>query len=123
MHRVGNRVRYRARQWCRSKLRPCSFGIFAVRDEANTYAYLTRVKIMKALDIVKIDTGAVGVVTEGSSAGCSVKWFGGAENKVAWWQEGEQGLKVIDSLPSILCETMAHPFGSGAKANPFKDQS
>jgi hypothetical protein len=74
---------------------------------------------MNALDIVTIDSGAVGLVTEGDEKACSITWFGGAESKAAWWQEGERGLKVIDNLASVLACGIRHPFSSD-KRNPYK---
>ena len=73
---------------------------------------------MKALDIVQLNNGSTGIVKEGNEKGCSIKWFGGSENKTAWWQEGEDGLRVIDSLPAVLCDAIRHPFSIN-KSNPF----
>ena len=74
---------------------------------------------MRALDIVSIDGGAVGIVTEGDEKSCSITWFGRAENKCAWWSEGERGLKVIDNLPAVLADAVRHSF-SGDKRNPYR---
>jgi hypothetical protein len=73
---------------------------------------------MRPLDIVKIETGAVGVITEMSGGMASIRWFGRAENKVAWWSTGERGLEVIDNLASFMTEAMRHPFSSG-RVNPY----
>jgi hypothetical protein len=73
---------------------------------------------MKPLDIVQLDNGATGLVREGDKNSCSIAWFGKAENKTAWWAEGEKGLKVIDSLPAVLCNGVRHPFSTD-KRNPY----
>lgn len=73
---------------------------------------------MKPLDIVEIDTGAIGIVKEGNKHSCSILWFGKKEYKGAWWREGEKGLKVIDNIASILVESMRHP-SSSSKNNPY----
>ena len=74
---------------------------------------------MRPLDIVKIDTGAVGVISEVSHGTAAIRWFGSEENKVAWWHEGEQGLRVIDNLAALLTESIRHPF-SGQYDNPYR---
>ncbi len=73
---------------------------------------------MKPLDIVTIETGAVGMITEGDSNSCSIRWFGKTESKVAWWSEGEKGLRVIDNLPAFITENVRHPFSSDHR-NPY----
>ncbi len=73
---------------------------------------------MKPLDIVQIDSGAVGMILEGDARSCSIRWFGKAENKVAWWSGGENGLRVIDNLASFLTENLRHPFSSDRR-NPY----
>ena len=75
---------------------------------------------MQALDIVQLDDGSTGLVKQGNEKGCSIKWFGNAKNKTAWWEQGEQGLKVIDNLPAVLCDGVKHPFSSD-NSNPYKD--
>lgn len=73
---------------------------------------------MKPLDIVQIDSGAIGMVTEGDARSCSIRWFGRAENKVAWWSEGESGLKVIDNLAAFLADNVRHAFSTDRR-NPY----
>lgn len=73
---------------------------------------------MKPLDVVTIDTGAVGVVLEGDESSCSIRWFGRAESKCAWWSKGEKGLRVIDNLAAFLAENLRHPMSTD-KRNPY----
>ncbi len=63
---------------------------------------------MRALDIVKIDSGAVGVVVKGSAKGASIRWFDKEEKKCAWWVEGEKGLRVIDNLAAFLSDNLGN---------------
>lgn len=74
---------------------------------------------MKPLDIVKIDSGAVGMVTEGDGTACSIRWFGDEENKCAWWAEGERGLMVIDNLPAFITENVRAGHSTD-KRNPYR---
>lgn len=75
---------------------------------------------MRPLDIVTTNTGAVGVVRQGDEKSCFIYWFGEAENKSAWWVEGEKGLMVIDNLASFLTEIIRHPM-SNDQRNPYKE--
>ena len=64
---------------------------------------------MQALDIVQLNDGSTGLVKEGNEKGCSIKWFGNTENKTAWWEQGEQGLKVIDKIGRAnICRMVRH---------------
>lgn len=76
---------------------------------------------MKTLDIVAIDSGAVGLVVETSGQRACIRWFGRAEVKFAWWEAGERGLKVIDNLAALLTDGLRHPFSTG-RENPYQVQ-
>lgn len=56
---------------------------------------------------------SVGIITEvgedSEGAKYSVRWIGGKINKCAWYRDDE--LVKIDSLPRILSNCIAHPFG------------
>lgn len=71
---------------------------------------------MKALDFVRTPSGGIGMVTETNNSGtmASINFIGKNSHgeKNAWWREGD-GLIVIDSLPRLLSEATAHPFGRG----------
>ncbi len=72
---------------------------------------------MKPLDIVKTPSGDMGVIQEVNPDGsAAIRYFKGCNNhdKCAWWHLGE-GLVVLDSLPSLLADAMAHPFGSNTR--------
>lgn len=57
---------------------------------------------------------AVGIVQEiNSSGGVSVIWIGDKIDKCAWFNQSE--LVVIDSLPRILSNNIAHPFGNATE--------
>lgn len=69
------------------------------------------------MDIVKTPKGSIAVITETNSKGteASISFFRGFDStneKNAWWYEGE--LQIVDNLPRLLSEAMAHPFGNGA---------
>lgn len=71
---------------------------------------------MKALDIVKTPKGGIGFVTETNDNGKKACIYfietlniGGERN--AWWDVSE--LTVIDSIPRMLANATAHPFGKG----------
>lgn len=57
---------------------------------------------------------AIGVITETDGKTASISWIGesyGLHN--AWWDINE--LEVIDNLPRILSNNLAHPFGRNTK--------
>lgn len=57
---------------------------------------------------------AIGIITETDGKTASVSWIGesyGLHN--AWWDMNE--LEVIDNLPRILSNNLAHPFGRNTK--------
>jgi hypothetical protein len=71
---------------------------------------------MKALDIVKTPKGGIAFITETNDSGkqASINYIGnlnpGREHN-AWWDEKD--LEVISSIPKMLAEATAHPFGCG----------
>ena len=53
---------------------------------------------------------AVGIITETCGESANVEWIGDNYGLYsAWWGAGE--LEVIDNLPRIIANAMAHPFG------------
>lgn len=70
---------------------------------------------MKALDIVRTPKGGIAIVTEvGDRGDASITFLKGSNRtfeKNAWWGATE-GLVIIDSIPRLLANAMAHPFGS-----------
>lgn len=71
----------------------------------------------KPLDFVRTPKGAIALVTETNDEGrsASIRFLGGGSptgEKSAWWEDGD-GLVVIDSLPRLLADATAHPFGRG----------
>lgn len=76
---------------------------------------------MKPLDFVKTPKGAIAMITEVqlpdgniSWHQCSISFLGGGnptQEKNAWWTE-DDGLILIDNLPSLLARNLAHPFSS-----------
>lgn len=75
--------------------------------------------MIRPLDIVQVDSGAVGMVTVGNEASCSIKWFGMANEKVAWWKEGESGLRVIDNLAAFLTDELKGTCAPDHPGNPY----
>ncbi len=74
---------------------------------------------LKALDFVKTPKGAIAIVTEISTTqdmhNASIRFLGednSTGEKNAWWFE-EEGLVLIDNLPSLLSRCLIHPFGTG----------
>jgi len=71
---------------------------------------------MKALDIVRTPKGGIGFITETNNKGsqASIVYIGdlniGNEHN-AWWDVTE--LTVIDSIPRMIANATAHPFGEG----------
>ena len=71
---------------------------------------------MKALDIVRTPKGGIAFITETNDNGkqASIRFIDslniGREHN-AWW--GVDELEVIDSIPKMLAEATAHPFGQG----------
>lgn len=54
---------------------------------------------------------AIGIITETSGGAAVVHWIGeGYGLYAAWW--GADELEVIDNLPRIIANAMAHPFGN-----------
>lgn len=74
---------------------------------------------IRPLDIVTIDSGAVGMVVVGDESHCSIKWFGMADEKNAWWKIGESGLRVIDNLPAFLTDELKGLCAPSHPANPY----
>lgn len=71
---------------------------------------------MKALDIVRTPKGSIGFITETNEEGnsASIDFIGDLKDSAdrnSWWSSGE--LEVIDSIPRLLAEATAHPFGRG----------
>ena len=72
--------------------------------------------IMKALDIVRTPKGGIAFITETNNEGtkASINYIGdlnvGDEHN-AWWSKSD--LEVISSIPKMLAEATAHPFGRG----------
>lgn len=70
---------------------------------------------MKPLDFVRPkdqkDFKCVGIVIETNSERGSVAWLGKEHKglKTAWWSKDE--LDIIDNLPRVLSNNLAHPFG------------
>ena len=70
----------------------------------------------KPLDIVRTPKGALAMVTEvGEDGQSAIDYLGGYDiaatsEKNAWWAESE--LTVLDSIPRLLANAMAHPFGA-----------
>lgn len=72
---------------------------------------------MKPLDIVRTPKGAYALVTETDGDETAIQFFARGpetDEKNAWW-EPEDGLVVVDSIPRMLAEALAHPFGTNAK--------
>lgn len=79
---------------------------------------------MKPLDFVVTPDGAFGIVTEISNTqnihSASIAFIGDSKgNKSAWWHKNE-GLIVIDNLPSLLARNLVHPFGSEGREEALK---
>lgn len=73
---------------------------------------------MKALDIVRTESGSIGFIVETTNNGskASINFIGNMRydaDRNAWYETGE--LTVIDSIPHLLAIAMCHPFGSGHK--------
>lgn len=71
---------------------------------------------MRPLDIVRSPRGGVGLVTEvGEHGEVSVTFFQNAYagEKTAWWSQDE--LTWLDSLPRVLANRLAHPFGQNRR--------
>lgn len=71
---------------------------------------------MKALDIVITPKGGIGFITETNDDGtkASVTFINSLNPKHehnSWYTASE--LTVIDSIPRMLANAAAHPFGSG----------
>lgn len=71
---------------------------------------------MKALDIVRTPKGGIGFITETTGGGklASINYIGdlnAGDERNAWWSKSE--LEVISSIPKIIAQATAHPFGSG----------
>jgi hypothetical protein len=77
---------------------------------------------MKPLDFVspKKHPDRIGLVTEVTSHfavekelfRASIAWIGGEKGLYsAWWYEDE--LIIVDNLPILLANNLAHPFGNG----------
>lgn len=63
---------------------------------------------------LNLQTAAIGIITETDGLTASVSWIGesyGLHN--AWWDAKD--LNVIDNLPRILSNNLAHPFGKNEK--------
>ena len=73
---------------------------------------------MKPLDIIRTPGGGLAVVTEVCSDGsASIEFLHGcnpADEKNAWWGDRDL-LVVLDSIPRLLANAMAHPFGTNTK--------
>lgn len=94
-------------KYIQNELENVPFPVFSDGKFKNT-------EIMKKEKEIKLRS-AIGMVTEGVGS-CSVTWLNGAEGlslKTAWWCEDE--LVVVDNMPRILANAMAHPFGSNTK--------
>ena len=71
---------------------------------------------MKSLDIVRTPNGSIGFITETNDSGkqAVVTFIGDLrkeQDRNAWW--GKEELEVIDSIPCLLANATAHPFGRG----------
>jgi hypothetical protein len=70
--------------------------------------------LIRPLDIVRTPKGAIALVTETDGIRSSIIYFpnqAGTYEKNAWWHISE-GLHVLGSLPVILANEIAHPFGA-----------
>jgi hypothetical protein len=71
---------------------------------------------IKALDIVNTPLGAIALVTEAGDGQCSITFLAETKRtgeKNAWWDEDE--LTWVDSIPRLLANAMAHPFGTNKR--------
>ena len=76
---------------------------------------------MNPLDFVKTPKGNIAMITEVSLPTdnypvihCMIAFIGGGNpdgEKSGWWSE-QDGLEIIDNLPSLLSRNMDHPFGT-----------
>jgi len=76
--------------------------------------------MLKPLDIVRTPGGGMAIVNEvGERNTASITYINDcnpAQEHNAWWDEGgPDGLVVIDNLPRLLANRMAHPFGHGTR--------
>lgn len=86
---------------------------------------------MKPLDIILTPEGNVAVVTEVCIVDNAISivflnHFKNTREKNAWWTTKEQEkMTLLDSLPHLLSNTMAHNMGSNTKQGsiffPLKD--
>lgn len=76
---------------------------------------------MHPLDIVTMNDGSVGMVTKVSNESCSVRWFGGSEQRSSWWHFEDNGLTVIDNMASVLLVSMTDQFIPDEQ-NPYIEQ-
>lgn len=71
---------------------------------------------MRPLDIVRTPGGGIAVITETNGVTASIDYITGCNPKEehnAWWNVKD--LKVLDSIPAMLANRMAHPFGDNKK--------
>ena len=73
---------------------------------------------LKPLDLVQTPKGRWAMVTEVNNDGsASIDFLKGQPRtgeRNAWWRAGD-GLILMDSIPSLLANACAHPFGSNTK--------
>ena len=79
----------------------------------------------KPLDIVRTPGKGIAIVQEVSAIEgglngfqVSIEFFRGcnpAKERDAWWEDKNGELILIDSLPRIISNMIAHPFGSSTK--------
>ena len=85
----------------------------------------------KPLDIVMTPSNGIAVVQEVSSAGdkyspgdgligfqVALTFLSGqnpSRERNAWWKDADNELTLIDSIPRIISNMMAHPFGTNTK--------
>lgn len=75
---------------------------------------------MKPLDFVRTPKGNIAMITEMNYSDLnvptkySISFIGtpSPHEKDAWWFDNE-GLQVLDNLPSLLARNIVHPFGTG----------
>lgn len=72
---------------------------------------------MRALDFVLTPNGSTAIIKETVDNGerANIKYINpnATDYKCAWWNSSE--LVVINSLPNILSQCIAHQFGRGSK--------
>jgi hypothetical protein len=74
---------------------------------------MAKLKTVRPLDIVRTPKGAIALITECDERQASITFFPNQEptyEKNAWWDPNE--LHILGSLPTMLANEMAHPFGS-----------